>query len=74
MYQKVLDQILPITLSWEFQKRELQQTAINHSSNIEFKTMNLYKNGTVKVSFLLNDTTLASDNPLPFRGNPLERI
>ena len=36
--------------------------------------MNLYKNGTVKASFLLNDTTLASDHPLPFRGDLLERI
>ena len=54
-------------------KRELQQIASNHSSDIEFKDfMKLYKNYTKKpFSFLVNDTTLASDNPLRFRKNLL---
>ena len=37
--------------------------------------MNLYKKCTAKpYSFLVTDTTLASDNPLRFRKNLLERI
>ena len=46
-------------------KRELQQTAINHSSDFDFKDfMNLYKKCTVKpYSFLVNNTLLASGNP-----------
>ena len=50
-------------------KRELQQMAINHSSNIDFKDfMNIYKKDTVKPHcFLINDTILQSDNPLRLR-------
>ena len=50
-------------------KRELQQIAINHSSDISTKDFtNIYKKCTVEpYSFLVNDTTLASDNPLRFR-------
>ena len=42
--------------------KELQQIAINHSSDIDFKDfMCLYKNfSTEPYSFLINDTTLAS--------------
>ena len=49
-------------------KRELQQTALNHSSDINFKDfVRIYKNYTDKpYSFLVNDTTLASENPLRF--------
>ena len=37
--------------------------------------MNLFKNCTAKLySFLVIDTTLASDNPLSVRSNLLERI
>ena len=37
--------------------------------------MNIYKKCTAKpYSFLVTDTTLASDNPLRFRKNLLERI
>ena len=37
--------------------------------------MNLYKKCTTKpYSFIVNDATLASDNPLHFRKNLLERI
>ena len=54
-------------------KRELQQTALNHSSDIKFKDfMKLYRDYTKKpFSFLVNDTNLLSDNPLKFRKNLL---
>ena len=54
-------------------KRELQQTASNHSSDIGFKDfMKLYKDYTRETySFLVNDTTLPSGNPLRFRKNLL---
>ena len=54
-------------------KRELQQIASNHSSDIVFKDlMKLYKNYTKEpYSFLVNDMTLLSDNPLRFRRNLL---
>ena len=57
-------------------KRELQQIAFNHSSDIDFKEfMNLYKKCTAKpYSFLVIDATLASDNPSCFKKNLLERI
>ena len=54
-------------------KRELQQIALNHSSEIDFKDfMNIYKKPTKEpYSFLVNDTTLPSDDPLRFRKNIL---
>ena len=54
-------------------KRELQQIALNHSSDIDFKDfMNIYKKYTKEpYSFLVNDTILSSDNPLRFRKNLL---
>ena len=57
-------------------KQELQQIAFNHSSDIDFQDfMNLYKKFTAKsYSFLVIDSTLASDNPSRFRINLLERI
>ena len=57
-------------------KHEPQQIAFNHSSDIDFKGfMNLYKKYTAKpYSFLVIDATLASDNPLRFRKNLLERV
>ena len=57
-------------------KRELQQMAFNHSSDINFqKCKNLYEMCTKKpCSFFIIDTTLTSDNPLRFRDNLLERI
>ena len=50
-------------------KRVLQQIALNHSSDIDLKAFfNVHKNCTDKpYSFLVNDITLASDNPLRFR-------
>ena len=52
-------------------KRELQQITLNHLSNIDFKDfIKACKKCTDKpYSFLVNDTTLASDNPLKFRKN-----
>ena len=49
-------------------KWELQQIATNHSSDISTKDFtNIYKKCTVEPnSFLVNDTALASDNPLRF--------
>ena len=50
-------------------KRELQQIVLNHSSDIDFKDfMEIYKKCTTEpYSFLVNDTTLPSDDPLRFR-------
>ena len=55
-------------------KRELQQIVINHSSDISTKDfINIYRECTAKpYSFLVIDTTLASDNPLRFRKLFLE--
>ena len=52
-------------------KRELEQIAINHSSDINTKDfIKIYKKCTDEpYSFLVNDTTLPSDNPLRFRKN-----
>ena len=52
-------------------KRELQQTTTNHSSEIITKDFaNIYRKCTSEpYSFLVNDTTLASNNPLRFRKN-----
>ena len=54
-------------------EKELQQTALNHSSDIDFNDlMKIYKKFTAKpYSFLVNDTTLPSDDPLRFRMNLL---
>ena len=54
-------------------KRELQQIALNHLSDIDFKYfMKIYKRCTPEpYSFLVNDTTLPSDHPLRFRKNLL---
>ena len=52
-------------------KRELQQIAINHSSDINTKNfIEIYRKCTDKpYSFLVIDTTLPSNNPLRFRKN-----
>ena len=54
-------------------RRELQQIALNHSSDIDFKNfMKIYKKYTTETyPFLVNDTTLSSDDPLRFRKNLL---
>ena len=50
-------------------KRELQQTSLNHSFDIDFKDfIKIHKKCTDEpYSFLVNDTMLASYNPLRFR-------
>ena len=57
-------------------KRELQQTAFNDSSDIDFKDfMNFYKKCTTKqYSFLVIDATLASNNPSSFKKDLSERM
>ena len=57
-------------------KRKIQEIAFNHSSDIDFQDfMNFYKKCTAKpYSFLVIDTTLASDNRLRFGNNLLEKI
>ena len=54
-------------------KRELQQIALNHSSDVDFKDfMNIYKKYTKEpYSFLVNETTLQSDDPLRLIKNLL---
>ena len=54
-------------------KRELQQTVLNHSSDIDFNDfININKKCTAKpYSFLVNDATLPSDDHLRFRKNLL---
>ena len=49
-------------------KRELQQIELNHSSDIYFKDfMKICKKCTLEpYSFLVNNSTLPSDNPLRF--------
>ena len=52
-------------------KSELQQIALNHSSDISSEDfIKIYKKYTAKpYSLLVNDAMLASDNPLKFRRN-----
>ena len=54
-------------------KRELQQIALNHSSDIDFEYfIEIYKKRFAEsYSFLVNDTTLLSDNPLKCRKSLL---
>ena len=54
-------------------KRELQQIASNHLSEIDYEdVMKFQKDYTKELyTFLVNDTTLSVDNPLRFRKNLL---
>ena len=56
-------------------KRELQQISFNHSSDTDFKNfIKIYKKCTAELySFLVNDTTMPSDNPLRFRNSILNK-
>ena len=51
--------------------RELQEIALNHLSDIDFKDfMRIYKKCIAEpYSLLVNDTKLSSDNSLTFRKN-----
>ena len=55
-------------------KRELQQIAINHSADIDYKDfLNIHRNCTNEpYSFFTIDTTLPGDNPMRFRKNFLD--
>ena len=55
---------------------ELQDIAINHSSDISTKDFdNIYRECTAEpYSFLVNDTTLASDNPLKVLKQPSQKF
>ena len=57
-------------------KRELQQIGLHHSSDIDFKDfIKIYKKCTAEpYYYLVNDTTLPSDNLLRFRKNLLKQI
>ena len=54
-------------------KRELQQIAFNHSSDIYFEDLSFYKKYCKTILFLMNNTTCASDNPSHFRNNLLDK-
>ena len=52
-------------------RRELQQIAINHSANIDYKDfLKIYRNCTKEpYSFLTIGTTLPANDPMRFRTN-----
>ena len=56
-------------------KPELQQSAFNHSSDVDFKYfVNLYRKCTANAYyFLVIDATVASNNPSCFRKNILKK-
>ena len=64
------DWILLIFYCKNPKKRELQQTAINDSSDIKTEDFNkIYRECTAEpYSFLVNDTTFSSDNPFRFNN------
>ena len=55
-------------------RRELQQIALNHESDIDLQDFfKIHKKCNAEpYSFLVNDTNLPSDNPLRFRKNLLK--
>ena len=57
-------------------KGDLQNIAINHSADIDFKDfMKIYRECTREpYSFLTIDTTLPSSNPLRFRKNLFDTL
>ena len=76
-YLKKLDSILHTFFIMKIpNERELQHFAINHSSDIVFQDfkMNYEKYTAEQYYFLVNETTLQSDNPLRNRKNLLELI
>ena len=52
-------------------RRELQQIAINHSADIDYKDFpKIYKNCTNEPYYFLTiDTSLPADNPIRFRND-----
>ena len=56
-------------------KRDLLSIAINHSADIAYKDMNIYRKYTNRpCSFLTIDTTLPANNPLRFRKSLLDTL
>ena len=57
-------------------KRELQDIAINHYADIDYKDfIKIYRECTKKpYNFLTIDTTLSSSNPLRFRKNLFDTL
>ena len=57
-------------------QRELQQIAINHSADIDYKNLiKIYKKCTIKpYSFFVIDATLSANDPLRFRKNLLDPL
>ena len=57
-------------------KRELQQIAINHSADIDYKIfLNIYKKFTKEsFCFLTPNTTLPANDPQRFRRNHLDPL
>ena len=57
-------------------REKLQNIAINHSANIDYKDfMEIYRECTKEpFNFLTIDTTLPASNPLRFRKNSFESL
>ena len=57
-------------------KREIQNIAINHSADIDYKDfMKIYREWTTEpFNALTIDTTLSSNNPLRFRKNLFDTL
>ena len=57
-------------------KREIQNIAINHSANIDYKDFIIIYRECIKepYNFLTIDTTLPSTNPLRFRKNLFDTL
>ena len=69
----MLDWILLIFIAKISNKRELQEIVQNQSDISTKDFTNIYRKYTIEpYSFLVNNTTLASDNPLRFRKLFLE--
>ena len=56
-------------------KRELQNIAINHPADLDYKDfMKIYREWKKKFFFLTIDTTSPSSNPLRFRKNLFDTL
>ena len=57
-------------------KKELQNIAVNHSADIDYKNfMKIYRESTKEpFNFLIIDTTLAERDPLRFRKNLFDSL
>ena len=75
----IMQSYFAVPTQWKFMKipnkQELQQTAFNHSSDIDFRDFMKFCEiiNADPYSYLVTDATLASDNPLLLRKNLLEK-